>query len=135
MPSVAILSNQATDQQIRRIAALAHQFTDGVVALLYDLDEEGERGMDQDIVKFSQHCKVQRGWWRNMDARLNVNDPAELNAEQVDILREHVASRGLGYGHFSSRRKEVLNPVTLGQGSIRLVSIRQSESFSASLWD
>ena len=95
LPSVAILSNQATDQQIRRIAELAHQLTDGVVTLLYDLDDEGEKGMDQDAVKFSRNCRVQRGWWRTMDDRLNVNDPAELNAEQVDVLREHVASRGI----------------------------------------
>ena len=94
-PSVSLLSNQATDQQIQRIAELSHQFTDGVVTLLYDQDMEGERGMDQDTVKFSKYCKVQRGWWPNMDERLNCNDPAELNGEQVKIWRQTVTSRSL----------------------------------------
>lgn len=94
LPSVALLSNQASQAQVERISELAHQFSDGVVTLLYDLDIFGQKGMDQDLVKFSRHCKVQQGWWSGMDDRLNVNDPAELSAVQVAILRQLVASRG-----------------------------------------
>jgi hypothetical protein len=58
VPAVGLLSNRATENQVRRIAGIAHQIADGVVTLLYDCDEPGDQGAQRDAALFAKHCRV-----------------------------------------------------------------------------
>lgn len=91
VPSVAILSNHATDEQLERIAELANDVSNGTVTLLYDCDEQGERGMDIDTVKLSKLCRVQRAWSRDMHGgTFQGKQPSELTPQDWDIIKAHL---------------------------------------------
>jgi hypothetical protein len=91
VPSVAILSNHATDAQLARIAELANDVSDGTVTLLYDCDEQGERGMDIDAVKLSKLCRVQRAWSRDMHGgTFQGKQPSELTPQDWDVIKSHL---------------------------------------------
>jgi len=97
VPSVAVLSNHATDDQVKRIAELADEYADGVVTLLYDCDEGGERGMDSDTVKFSKLCRVQRGWSKDMyEGAFTGRQPSELKPDEWERIREHLMASAVG---------------------------------------
>lgn len=90
-PCVAILSNLATNEQLKQIAKLAHEYAKGVVTLLYDCDEQGERGMDADAVKLSKLCRVQRAWSRDMyDGKFTGRQPSELKPEEWEVIEQHL---------------------------------------------
>ena len=94
-PSVAVLSNHATQQQLERIADLAYQVAGGAALLLYDCDEGGEKGMDTDIVKLSKLCRVQRGWAKDMyGGAFADREPSELSVADWQTIKGRV-SRGM----------------------------------------
>ena len=88
IPAVGLLSNQATEAQVRRIIELAREVADGVVTLMYDHDVSGMQGEQKDTMEFAKYVKVQRAWARHEHFR--GRDPATLNEDEWKFIEEQL---------------------------------------------
>ena len=88
VPAVGLLSNQATETQVKRIVELARQVADGVVTLMYDFDVPGMQGEQRDAAEFAKHVKVQRAWAQHK--HFAGRDPATLNEDEWKFIEEHL---------------------------------------------
>lgn len=64
--AVAVCSNTITREQAQRAATLARDVADGTIVLLFDCDEEGERGSQQALMLLAEFAPVRLGWSRSM---------------------------------------------------------------------
>lgn len=62
VPAVAVCSNTVTAEQADKLAALAYEFGDGTVSVMFDLDREGENGAKQAVVELAARCRVRFAW-------------------------------------------------------------------------
>jgi len=94
MPAVGILSNQATEDQIDRIAELAHQVANGLATILLDCDEQGDAGAVTLAAELSKQCRVQRAWSQEMHGgQFQGKQPEHLSSEEIRLLGKHLARR------------------------------------------
>jgi 5S rRNA maturation endonuclease (ribonuclease M5) len=67
VPSVAIMSNRTTEQQVAKIARFANALAGGKVTLLFDCDDAGDEGAKETLWLLSQRgLQVRLGWSRAM---------------------------------------------------------------------
>lgn len=67
IPSVAIMSNKITEQQITKVERWAKRLASGKVTLLFDADDAGDSGAKETLWLFAQRgLDVRLGWSRAM---------------------------------------------------------------------
>ncbi len=88
VPAVGLCSNTITDEQVEKIERLAETIAGGVVTLMLDCDEEGERGAKQAIVEIAQHCRVRLAWNLSMHGgAFKGRQPESLRPEEWETIR------------------------------------------------
>jgi 5S rRNA maturation endonuclease (ribonuclease M5) len=88
IPSVGLCSNTVTDEQVAKITRLAASIAGGIVTLMLDCDEEGERGAKMALVQIAQHCPVRLAWSSSMHGgTFKGRQPESLNAEEWGTIR------------------------------------------------
>lgn len=95
VPAVGLMSNTATDLQVQKIAALAHQFAGGHVLIMLDCDEAGDRGAIAMMPKISLTCSLRLAW-SAVDGRcgdFKGQQPESLSADEWGRIREMVSGR------------------------------------------
>lgn len=86
IPAVAVCSNMVTDEQVEKLAALAKEYGDDTVSVMFDLDREGETGAERTVVALAAKCRVRLLWDSRFDAgRFIGRQPESVEiAEWVD---------------------------------------------------
>jgi len=96
VPAVGLCSNTVTDEQVDKIKRLAGTLAGGVVTLMLDCDEEGERGAKMAIVEIAQHCPVRLAWNSSMHGGLfKGRQPESLRPEEWEKIRAFLTRRGV----------------------------------------
>jgi len=86
--AVAVCSNTITREQAEQAAKLARDVADGTIVLLFDCDEEGERGSQQALALLAEHAPVRLGWSRTMHARRYIDrQPESLTRGEWKSIR------------------------------------------------
>jgi DNA primase len=87
LKAVAVCSNTITQQQAQRAARLARETTDGAITLLFDCDEEGERGAQQALPILAEYGPVRLGWSARMHGgAFRGWQPERMGAEEWQRL-------------------------------------------------
>lgn len=94
VPAVAVCSNTITKEQAGKVASWAKRLSAGLVTVMFDTDQEGERGAEQALVALARAgATVRLGWNREMDgARFAGREPESLTAEEWGRIRETLRS-------------------------------------------
>ncbi len=93
--AVAACSNTLTREQAARVARLARDVADGTVVVLFDCDEEGERGAQQALAFLAEFAPVRLGWSRAMHAgRFRERQPESLTLPEVRSLANGYSAHG-----------------------------------------
>jgi hypothetical protein len=91
--AVAVCSNTITREQAQRAATLARDVADGTILLLFDCDEEGERGSQQALMLLAEYVPVRLGWTRSTHAgRYKDRQPESLSIDQWRELRSNLTA-------------------------------------------
>lgn len=86
-PAVGLLSNTISGPQVEKLARWAKRLAGGVVTLLLDLDEEGEKGAKQALAELAPHCRVRLAWSSATHPQFRGRQPESLTAEEWAALR------------------------------------------------
>ena len=93
-PSVAVMSNRITGQQVKKIVRWARRLAGGKISVMFDNDEGGQEGARQAVWELSQHVPVQTAWSVEMfDGRFADRQPESLSLEEWQTVRESLRSR------------------------------------------
>jgi hypothetical protein len=96
-PVVAALSNHLTSEQADKLARWSAELGNIPITLLFDLDPEGEVGMQQALVALAERCPVRLGWSRSMyGGRFQDRQPESLTPAEWQVVREHLRPPGRG---------------------------------------
>ena len=83
IPSVALCSNTATDEQAEKLAAWSHRYADGLVTLMLDCDAEGDNGAKQALWKIAQRSCVRMAWSSEMHGgKFKGRQPESLSVDE-----------------------------------------------------
>jgi hypothetical protein len=83
IPAVAILGNHLTEEQADKLAQRARQWDSIPLTLMFDLDPEGETGMQQAVWELAQRVPIRVGWSRSMfGGSFNGRQPESLAADE-----------------------------------------------------
>jgi hypothetical protein len=97
VPAVAVLSNRITTEQAEKLARWSAELGDVPITLLFDLDPEGETGMQQALVELAQRCPVRLGWSRSLfGGHFKDRQPESLSDEEWQTIRGHLRPQGRG---------------------------------------
>lgn len=92
VPAVGACSNTITEGQVQKLARWAKQLSGGVVTVMFDCDEEGEKGAKQALALLAEHCRVRLAWspvaW---NGRFRNRQPESLTAEEWEMLHAHLS--------------------------------------------
>ena len=87
VPAVAACSNLLTDEQVDKLATLAHEFGDDTVSVMFDLDREGEKGAEQAILKLAGRCSVRMAWTLELaEGTFQKRQPELLTADEWTVV-------------------------------------------------
>lgn len=88
VPTVAICSNEVTDEQVDKIARYASDYADRMATLLLDCEAEGDRGAKEAAWKLMQRgVKVRTLWSTAMHGnQYRGQQPENLNSQDVSEL-------------------------------------------------
>ncbi|WP_197534702.1 toprim domain-containing protein [Symmachiella dynata] len=87
VPAVAVCSNTVTEKQADKLAALACEFSNGTVSVMFDLDRQGENGAGQTVLKLAQRCCVRYAWTTSLsDGRFSDRQPESVTPEEWEKL-------------------------------------------------
>lgn len=82
--AVGLMSNQATNDQVVKIAQFAWGYADGKVQLMLDLDDEGRKGMGKLLQSLSPEAYVRVVWTsQTNEGRFQGKQPEELTSEEL----------------------------------------------------
>ena len=96
VPAVGLCSNTITVEQVEKVRRLADVVADGVVTLMLDCDEEGERGAKMALVEIAQHCRVRLAWSSSMHGgAFKGRQPESLCPEEWEKIREFLTRGGV----------------------------------------
>jgi 5S rRNA maturation endonuclease (ribonuclease M5) len=88
IPAVAICSNRITADQADKLAAWQEDLGNLPLTLLFDLDSEGESGMQQAVWELAQRSPVHVGWSRSKFAgQFRDRQPESLTATEWEMIR------------------------------------------------
>lgn len=91
VPAVAVCSNVVTAEQIEKLVALAKEFGDDTVSVMFDLDREGEYGAKKAVLALAERCRVRFAWTADFDdGRFVGRQPESLVHEETPILRTFI---------------------------------------------
>jgi len=94
VPAIGLCSNQATQDQIAKIADWARTLSSGKVTVMLDLDAEGESGAKELVYRLSERALVQLAWSPAMfGGRFKGRQPESLSSEEWGIIREAIVKR------------------------------------------
>ncbi len=84
VPSVAIMSNKITTEQVSKIERFARNLAGGKVSLLFDADHEGDNGVKESLWLLAQRgLDVRLGWSRAMHGgQFDSRQPESLTEEE-----------------------------------------------------
>lgn len=82
VPSVAIMSNRTTDEQIRKIVRLANEHANGKASIMFDTDLPGDEGAKETLWQLAQTGIDVRLMWSREIQRGRFR---EIEAESVDL--------------------------------------------------
>ncbi len=83
VPAVALCSNTITREQAQKAAGLARECAGGIITLLLDCDEEGERGVQQALPMLAEYAPVRLGWSARMHGGgFRGRQPESIDAEE-----------------------------------------------------
>lgn len=82
-PAVAVCSNRVTAEQVAKLAHWANELGAISLTLLFDLDAEGETGMQQALWQLAQRCPIRLAWSRaQFSSGFCDRQPESLTAEE-----------------------------------------------------
>lgn len=103
VPAVAVCSNTVTAEQADELAALAREFGDGTVSVMFDLDREGENGGKQAVVELAARCRVRFAWTPGIaDGKFRGRQPESVTQDEwetaihptlIDVHEPHPTTR------------------------------------------
>jgi 5S rRNA maturation endonuclease (ribonuclease M5) len=92
VPSVAIMSNRITKEQVARVVKLAEEFADGCINIMFDADLHGDEGAKEALWDLTQTgLDVKLVWSRSMFAkRFQDREPESLTGEEWLEIEETI---------------------------------------------
>lgn len=84
VPSVAIMSNKITEEQVTKIERFARSLGSGKVSVLFDADHEGDNGAKESLWLLAQRgLDVRLGWTRGMHGgKFDGRQPENMTEEE-----------------------------------------------------
>ena len=88
IPSVAIMSNRITEQQIEKVARWAKQLANGKVSLLFDCEQSGDDGAKEAVWQIVERgLDVRLGWSQAMHSgAFKGRQPENLSRDEWDTV-------------------------------------------------
>ena len=82
IPALAVCSNMITEKQAEKLAEMASAVPGGFVSVMFDLDQEGQKGAKQAVLELAKRCCVKLAWTTN---QFNGRQPEMFNSAKSEI--------------------------------------------------